>query len=107
MSSQTLVNSISERRITPPAGETDCAVFASGDTQPPRAAEEHEMRAPTYREIAHEYKLWGEYVDPEGTMDEQEFENMSEGEKIALQVDIWGPDPNILVVVQQDDDDAQ
>ena len=34
--------------------------------------------------LANNFELWGEYVDPDATMTEAEFDAMTEAEKIAL-----------------------
>ena len=44
----------------------------------------------TYAAIASDLNLWGEYVDPEATMTEAEFEAMSVEEKIAVQIECFG-----------------
>lgn len=44
----------------------------------------------TYAEVANDYELWGEYVDPDATMTEEEFDNLSEEEKVAMQVEMFG-----------------
>jgi hypothetical protein len=35
-------------------------------------------------QIANDYDLWGQYVDPQGTMSEVEFDAMSEASKLAI-----------------------
>ena len=45
---------------------------------------------PTYAQIASDWNLWAEYVDPEATMTEAEFGSMSVEDKIATQVDCFG-----------------
>lgn len=46
----------------------------------------------TYEQIANDFALWMEYVDPNATMTEEEFEAMSVEQKIALQVECFGPE---------------
>lgn len=48
------------------------------------------MEGYTYREIAEDFGLWSEYVDPMGTTSEDEFEQMSIEEKIKIQIDCFG-----------------
>lgn len=43
-----------------------------------------------YIEVANNYELWTEYVDTVGVMTQEEFELMTEKEKIQLQVDLFG-----------------
>ena len=45
---------------------------------------------PTYEQTANSWGIWAEYVDPEATMTEQEFDAMSTQEKIELQTEIFG-----------------
>ena len=47
-------------------------------------------RKHSYAEVANDYELWGEYVDPDATMKEEEFDNLSEEEKVAMQVEMFG-----------------
>ena len=51
------------------------------------------MPAPTYADIAASFGLWGEYVDPDMTFSEEEFEAMSSEQRIALMVECFGPEP--------------
>lgn len=53
------------------------------------------MEAPTYAEIASNWSLWADYVDPSASMTEAEFDSMSIEEKIATQVSIFGPEPEV------------
>lgn len=46
----------------------------------------------SYEEIAQDFRLWGEYVDTDATMTEEEFEAMTVEQKIALQVEAFGPE---------------
>lgn len=46
----------------------------------------------TYAEIAADFRLWAEYVDPDATTTEAEFNAMSIDEKVALQVQAFGPE---------------
>lgn len=46
----------------------------------------------TYAEIANDYRLWADYVDTDATMTEEEFDAMSEDEKVQMQESIWGPE---------------
>ena len=47
---------------------------------------------PTYAEIANNWSLWQEYVDPNGDGGKDEFEGLIFEERIKLQVEIWGPE---------------
>jgi hypothetical protein len=47
----------------------------------------------TYADIAASFGLWGEYVDPDMTFSEEEFEAMSFEQRIALMVETFGPEP--------------
>jgi hypothetical protein len=48
---------------------------------------------PTYDDIANNYTLWCEYVDPDQTISDAEFRQMTPDEKIQIQIDIWGAEP--------------
>ena len=43
-------------------------------------------------EIATNWTLWQEYVDPSATMTHEEFDAMSVEQKIQIQVDCFGPE---------------
>ena len=45
----------------------------------------------TRTEIAENFTLWQEMVDPMGTMTGEEFEAMSTEEKLKIQNDCFGP----------------
>ncbi|MBC8457221.1 MAG: hypothetical protein H8D67_04400 [Deltaproteobacteria bacterium] len=47
---------------------------------------------PTRTEIAADFALWGEYVDPDSHQTETEFDAMSVEEKITFQREIWPHD---------------
>lgn len=44
----------------------------------------------SYTETATDWNLWTEYVDPEATMTEEEFNELSVEEKVAMQVQCFG-----------------
>jgi len=44
----------------------------------------------TYEQVAKKLELWQEYVDPEATMTDDEFEQLTTEEKIQIQVDCFG-----------------
>ena len=46
----------------------------------------------TYTEIAEDYNLWREYVDPDGLTFEKQFNLMSEDEKIDIITQCFGPE---------------
>lgn len=48
----------------------------------------------TYAQIAADFQLWGEFVDTSAEMTEEEFDAMSVEDKIALQVEAFGPESN-------------
>lgn len=47
----------------------------------------------SYSAIASSLELWQEYVDPDGTFSDEEFEAMSYDERIAIMVEAYGPEP--------------
>jgi hypothetical protein len=44
----------------------------------------------TYEQIAADFRLWGEYVDPNAAMSEEEFNALTAEQKVALQVEAFG-----------------
>ncbi|MCO7643667.1 hypothetical protein NJI34_43695 [Pseudomonas sp. S 311-6] len=46
----------------------------------------------TYEQIANDFHLWGEYVDPDAAMTEDEFNALTVEQKVALQVEAFGPE---------------
>jgi len=44
----------------------------------------------TYEDIARDFNLWGEYVDPHGVMSEEDFDSMTVEEKIDLLKKLFG-----------------
>ena len=48
------------------------------------------FKAHTYEEIATDWNLWAEFVDPSGESTEEQFNAWTVEEKIAIQVDIFG-----------------
>ena len=46
----------------------------------------------TYTDTASSLELWREYVDPDMTFSEKEFESMSLEERIAVIVETHGPE---------------
>jgi len=46
----------------------------------------------TYEQCATDWKLWVEYVDPNAAMTREEFDTLSVAEKIAMQVEAFGPE---------------
>lgn len=46
----------------------------------------------TMAEIAEDYELWEEYVDPGATMTQQEFDELSVDEKIKIQREMFPGD---------------
>ena len=48
------------------------------------------MSKRTYEQAAESYELWTEYVDPNATMTEEEFDELSTKEKIQIQIDCFG-----------------
>ena len=47
-------------------------------------------RTYTYAEIAADYRLWIEYVDPAGVDTEAAFEAMSVEQRVAIMVEMFG-----------------
>lgn len=45
---------------------------------------------PTNYEIANDYGLWGEYVDPQATMSEEQFYALSVSERLAMITECFG-----------------
>ena len=51
------------------------------------------MKAKTYRDCAENFRLWGEFVDPDGVDSKEDFEGRSVEQKIAMQIVMFGPEP--------------
>lgn len=47
----------------------------------------------TYAEIASDYNLWREYVDPDGELSEAEFDALSLAETLKIMEECFGPEP--------------
>lgn len=58
------------------------------------------MTAHTYAEIAASFDLWQEYVDTAGTTSREEFDAMSTADRIAAQIEAFGPEPEPVPTVQ-------
>lgn len=54
---------------------------------------------PTYAQIATDYRLWGEYIDPSNTMTESEFDAMPATERIEAIVACLGPEDRLGVAL--------
>jgi len=59
------------------------------------------MLRPTYDENASSFELWGEYVDPDATTSEAEFNAMSHADRVALMVETYGPEPRRAPTVDE------
>ena len=44
----------------------------------------------TYEQIAEDFRLWGEYMDPNDEMTEAEFDALSTEAKVRMQVEAFG-----------------
>jgi hypothetical protein len=58
-------------------------------TSPPSAMSSH-----SYDKIASSFELWQEYVDPDATTSEEEFDAMGYAGRMALMVETYGPEPD-------------
>jgi hypothetical protein len=50
------------------------------------------MSSPTYAECANSWSLWQEYVDPNATMTETEFDAMTIEDRMSMMVECFGPE---------------
>ena len=50
------------------------------------------MKRYTMTEIAEDYNLWGEYVDTQATMTEEQFDALSIEEKVQMQREMFPGD---------------
>lgn len=50
------------------------------------------MTRPTYANLASDFGLWGEYIDPDMTYSEEEFEAMGYEGRLALLNKEFGPE---------------
>lgn len=51
---------------------------------------ETKMKHPSYEEVATDYELWCDYVDPGATMTEEQFDEMTTEEKVQMQIECFG-----------------
>jgi len=47
---------------------------------------------PTSEQIAADFNLWQEYVDPLATMSIDDFQALTVEKKLTMMLEIWGPD---------------
>lgn len=52
---------------------------------------------PSHKECAENFSLWAEYVDPHAAMTREEFDALSIAEKIAMQVEAFGPEATVSI----------
>jgi hypothetical protein len=50
------------------------------------------VQSPTNADICSDFRLWQEYVDPNGTITEEQFDEMSSEEKRQIIRDCFGDD---------------
>jgi hypothetical protein len=55
-------------------------------------------RAHTYAEIASSFELWQEFADPDGTTSREEFDAMSHADRVATQIEVFGPEDLVPTV---------
>ena len=55
----------------------------------------HAMKHHTYKQLANDYRLWMEYIDPQGLDTREAFDGMTEAERIAVIVRCCGPEPRL------------
>jgi|JI10StandDraft_1071094.scaffolds.fasta_scaffold1865152_2 hypothetical protein len=48
------------------------------------------MQHPSYEEVATDWELWCDYVDPSATMTKEQFDEMTTEEKIQMQIECFG-----------------
>lgn len=60
------------------------------------------MSKHTYAEIANDWNLWAEYVDPAGVDSEEEFDAKTEAEKIAFMESCFGKEKKTYSVKYTD-----
>ena len=53
------------------------------------------MKHHTYKQLANDYRLWMEYIDPQGLDTREAFDGMTEAERIAVIVRCCGPEPRL------------
>ncbi len=55
------------------------------------------MTTISYTECAENFSLWAEYVDPHAAMTREEFDALSIAEKVAMQVEAFGPEATVSI----------
>ena len=48
------------------------------------------MQTPTYAQAANDRAIWNEWFDPDGAVDDEEFNSMTVEERIDLLREVWG-----------------
>lgn len=48
------------------------------------------MKTYTYSEISNDWNLWCDYVDPDASMTEDEFDAMTVEERIQMMIEMFG-----------------
>jgi|688.fasta_scaffold05431_11 hypothetical protein len=56
------------------------------------------MTKPTYDQLAEDFDLWQEYVDPNATVSEAELKAMSIADRMALIIEMFGPEDRVPTV---------
>lgn len=49
----------------------------------------------SYEQIAEDFALWSEFVDPNAWMTKEEFDELSTIQKVKIQTDAFGPDRSV------------
>jgi hypothetical protein len=56
------------------------------------------MTKPAYDQIAKDFDLWQEYVDPNATVSEAELKALSHADRVALIIKTFGPEDRVPTV---------
>jgi hypothetical protein len=56
------------------------------------------MTKPTYDQLAEDFDLWQEYVDPNAIVSEAELKALSHADRVALIIEMFGPEDRVPTV---------
>jgi hypothetical protein len=56
------------------------------------------MTKPAYDQLAEDFDLWQEYVDPNATVSEAELKALSHADRVAMIIETFGPEDQVPTV---------
>lgn len=55
------------------------------------------MKSPSYAEIADDFRLWGQYVDPNGVDSKEQFDSTTPSQRLQLIIRCFGPEDRTTI----------